>query len=64
MQLILGGAGKRLKIESTLEGFEQVVALAARQAGARRLELSPTTVENLRALGVEPSHESIPEGRT
>lgn len=64
MQLILGGAGKRLKIESTLEGFDQVVALAARQAGARRLELSPTTLENLRSLGVEPDHALMPEERT
>jgi hypothetical protein len=64
MQLVLGGAGKRLKIESTLEGFEQVVALAARQAGARRLELSPTTLENLRTLGVEPDQALMPEERT
>lgn len=64
MQLILGGAGKRLKIESTLEDFDQVVALAARHAGARRLELSPTTLENLRSLGVEPDHALMPEERT
>ena len=64
MQLILGGAGKRLKIESTLEGFDQVVALAARQAGARRLELSPTTLENLHTLGVEPDQALMGEERT
>lgn len=53
MQLSLKGAGTQLKILSTLSGFEEIVAQAAREAKRRGVQLSPTTLENLRLLGVK-----------
>ena len=55
MQLVLNGGGQRLKLDSTLQGFDQIVRRAITEAEARHLQLSDTTVENLRALGFELS---------
>lgn len=63
MQIILTGGGSRLKFDSTLQDFDQIVARAVQAAEARRLQLSPPTVENLRSLGIEfASAESQEEG--
>lgn len=52
MQLTLKSGGRSLRVDSTLDGFEDVVALAARKARTQRLTLSHPTVENLRSLGI------------
>ena len=62
MQLVLSGGGQRLKLDSTLQGFDQIVGRAIREAEARHLQLSDTTVENLRALGFEPRDAETPGG--
>ncbi|GAB4190070.1 MAG: hypothetical protein OHK0024_30620 [Thalassobaculales bacterium] len=61
MQLVLAGGGKRLALESTLDGFAGIAERAAAEAKARGLLLSPASIENFRALGVEglePAAES------
>ncbi len=50
-QLTLSGAGQVLRLESTLEGFDQVVDSAFDAARSAELSLDPTTSENLKTLG-------------
>jgi len=52
MQLKLVGGESALVIDSTLDGFEAVVARATTVARARGLEFAPDTVANLAALGL------------
>ncbi len=52
MQLELGVRGTRLRLDSRIGGFDAVVRRAASTAFARGLELSPTTLANLQALGI------------
>jgi hypothetical protein len=57
MQLELGGAGTRIKLDSRIEGFDGLVRRAAVVAAERHLDLSAATVSNLEALGIR-----LPEG--
>lgn len=52
MELRLVGAGRRLIIESQIDGFEQIAAAAFRAAAARGLELDASTKANLAAMGL------------
>ena len=53
MQLTVGSAGGRqVKIDSSLDGFHDVVERAARAAQATELDLSDATRANLRAMGI------------
>jgi len=53
MQLSIGSAGGRtVKVDSSLDGFHDVVERAARAAEAASLILSDTTRANLRAMGI------------
>jgi hypothetical protein len=52
MQLALRAHGRRLRLDSRIEGFAAIAARAAHAAEARRLALSPTTLANLAALGL------------
>lgn len=67
MQATLRGArGRRLRIESTLDGFDAVIERAAAAARDNGLTLSSTTVDNLLALGIdvpEPASGPGEEGR-
>ena len=58
MQLRLRGEKRTIRLDSTLDGFDKVVARAAREARARALELDPGTMQNLMALGVLDSAEA------
>jgi hypothetical protein len=54
LQLTLQGArGRPVRVESTLEGFDQVLRRAMAAAAHRQLELDPTTTANLSALGLD-----------
>lgn len=52
MQLILKGASGSVRVDSTLEGFQDVVERAARVVKAHSLPLDPPTIANFRAAGV------------
>ena len=53
MQLVVGSAGARaVKVDSSLDGFYDIVECAARAAEAKGLELSRTTCINLRSMGI------------
>ena len=53
MQLTVGSAGGRaVKIDSSLDGFHDVVERAAEAANATQLPLSRATLANLRAMGI------------
>jgi hypothetical protein len=45
--------GRPLRVESTLEGFDQVLHSAMATAARRQLDLDPTTMANLSALGLQ-----------
>ena len=52
MQLEVGAGGRRLRLDSRIGGFDQVVRRAAAAAARRDLELSEATLANLQALGI------------
>ena len=53
MQLSVGSAGGRLvKVDSSLDGFHDIVERAARAAEAGSIGLSEATRANLRAMGI------------
>jgi hypothetical protein len=55
MQLSVKGSGRSLRVDSTIDGFRDIVAAAAMHAEQRRVELSPATLGNLAALGLQPA---------
>lgn len=61
MQLTLASGGRRLRLDSALEGFERIVRLAADHAIARDLPLSSATRSNLLALGIELPGPDAPD---
>jgi len=65
MQLVLCAAGRRLRLDSRIAGFQSIAARAARAAEVRRLRLSPITLANLAALGlvIEGTDEAIEAAR-
>ncbi|GEM_PF-5025208 len=52
MQLKLTGKGVRLRIESTVTDFEDLVGICVSVAAEKRVSLSATTRRNLDILGV------------
>jgi hypothetical protein len=53
MQLVIGSTGGRtVKVDSSLDGFYDIVERAARAAEATGVELSRTTRVNLRSMGI------------
>ncbi len=60
MELQLGAGGRRLKLDSTLEGFPDVVRRGAEAARANALDLDPWTIENLNGLGLAPPPAGAP----
>ena len=51
MLLVLKSGNRTLKLESTLDGFDQIVDRAAETAKVKRLELTDATTNNLLAMG-------------
>ena len=52
MQLTLRGKGRRMKIDSTLDGFEDVVRVAMHAALDNDIDIAATTLANLAALNI------------
>jgi len=53
MQLELGAGNSRIKLDSRLDGFDEIVRRAADIAVARGIDLSAATMSNLDALGIK-----------
>ena len=67
MQLKLKGDRGTLRIESSLDGFVEVVRKVAAVADANCIELAPATINNMQALGVATDRASRsvrPNGRS
>ena len=60
MQLKLLFEGRTLRVDSRLEDFEALAAVAAGWARETGIELDPATLSNLEALGIEGSANSGP----
>lgn len=61
MQLKLKGAGKPIRVDSSISEFSEVAQTVAHQAVSRELRLDEHTQVNLRSLGVElPDDKSEP----
>lgn len=58
MQLTLVGPGGRLTVDSTLDGFDRVAERAAGAAHRNGVALSPVTIDNLLALGIDPEGDA------
>ncbi len=56
-QLDIKGRRSTMRIDSTLDGFGTIAERAVREARKRGVELSPTTIENLDPLGIEPADD-------
>ena len=54
-QLDIKGRRSTMRIDSTLDNFSVIAERAVREARKRGVELSPTTIENLDPLGIEPA---------
>lgn len=52
MELVLGNGRRSLRVDSRLEGFAEVVRQAASAADRAGLDLEPSTISNLDALGI------------
>lgn len=64
MQLELGSRGARVRLDSRIEGFDQVVQRAAIVAAERGIPLNEATAANLQALGIRlPEGERVSEPR-
>jgi hypothetical protein len=60
LQLTLRGAeGRPIRMESSLDGFDQVLRRAVDAAAANGLELDPTTEANLASLGLAEPGETV-----
>ena len=57
MQLRLKGRAGTVRVESTIDGFDNLVQTAARAAGANGVVLDRATRSNLGALGIDPAEE-------
>ena len=60
MQLRLRGEKRTIRLDSTLAGFDKLVARAAQEARQNALDLEPGTVQNLIALGLAEPPEPAP----
>jgi GAF domain-containing protein len=52
MELRLVGEGRRVMLDSRIEGFDRIARQAAVAAERQRLALNPTTTTNFAALGI------------
>ncbi|HTS90581.1 MAG TPA: hypothetical protein VMG55_01155 [Stellaceae bacterium] len=52
MELRLAGEGRRVMLDSRIEGFDRIARQAAVAAERRHLSLNPTTTTNFAALGI------------
>ena len=64
MQLRLRGKNRTIRLDSTLDGFDKVVAHAAREARLHKIAFGSDTVQNLMALGVIDSAEATSVGES
>lgn len=61
MQLGIEGAGRKIRVESTIGDFSRIAAAAASAAATRDLELTDITTVNFRALGLATPMRPIGE---
>ena len=52
MELKLRGAGRKLQLDSRIDGFRDIATWAARAASRRHLPMTPATATNFAALGI------------
>ena len=60
MQMRISGGGTSVRLDSTLDGFAQVVRRAASEAEKRGIALPPATQANLAALGTTTGRGTWP----
>ena len=53
MTLRLGFPGRRITVDSTIDGFDDIMARAARELGERPVQMDDATRANLAALGYQ-----------
>jgi len=59
MQLRLKKTGKTIRIESSLEGFEEVISKALEAVHANQIHVNTTTASNLEALGLNLKKQEV-----
>ena len=61
MELTLMTAAGKFKIESDLEGFDEIAAAVAQEIEAKGIILDETSVENFNSLGISTKSPGLPE---
>lgn len=62
MQLKLKGGRVTFRIESTLDGFTEIVERSCREAVERGIDMDRATINNMKALGITPRSNPSPAG--
>lgn len=57
MQATLTGRGGKIRLDSTLDGFDAVIERAVEAVRRNGIALGPVTVDNLLALGIDPPED-------
>ncbi|WP_207455608.1 PH domain-containing protein [Azospirillum sp. SYSU D00513] len=60
MQMTLSSHGARIRLDSTLDGFDAIAERAARAALRNGVPMTPATLENFLALGIDPEEPETP----
>ena len=62
---LTGSGGRRIRIDSNLDGFDAVIERAVAAVRRNGVPLNPVTVDNLLALGIDPPEppEQCPDGK-
>lgn len=63
MQLELGTGRSRLRLDSRIDGFDELVRRSARAAAERGLPLTEATLSNLQALGIRVPNMAAGDAR-
>lgn len=58
-QLTIKGGGCVLKLDSTIDGFDDIVSVATRAANVRGVVFDPATGENLKSVGCLADRDSV-----
>lgn len=59
LEIRLGSERQRLRLDSRIEGFNEIAERAARAAADNQLRLDSATISNLKALGIQPAEAGV-----
>jgi hypothetical protein len=61
MELTLLTNSRKIKIESTIDGFNEIAEAVARIVESKDIKIDETSVENFNAIGIQTKSPGLPE---